>query len=283
MIFYIIRFYASLHHYFHSNFRVNLRGLGWLYRRMNKNSVWTIRGKHLFFNHHIADNYGRLINGHFNEPETHIFLDYVFSRGSLNFHFVDIGGNIGEFVMDYGDHDNISFVTVFEPQYQQYISIAETVRLNDFKKVVLENKAVNDLPGITYFNFNKNNSTASGITNDLTMGQKILATSLDFEYKKWISTSLFVLLIDVEGSELNVLKGGSHFIKKFMPLIIFEYNHVTKLHFQISDVKLFLGSEYDIYRLRPDGKLDLNFNKTWNLVALPKSENFRYLESFIMS
>ena len=50
----------------------------------------------MYFNHKIADNYGRLLNENFNEPETHIFLYKVFALPEINnIHFVDIGANMG--------------------------------------------------------------------------------------------------------------------------------------------------------------------------------------------
>jgi hypothetical protein len=58
------------------------------------------------------------------------------------------------------------------------------------------------------------------------------------------------------------------------PVIIFEYNHVTKEHFKLEEVESELGNEYRLYGLNSKGKLDNNFNNTWNLVALHSSQPF---------
>ena len=65
-----------------------------------------------------------------------------------------------------------------------------------------------------------------------------------------------------------------------MPLIVFEYNHVTKKHFELTEMASALGPKYLIYRLKNDGTLDQNFSKTWNLVAVPQNSKFFKIENF---
>ena len=280
-MFNLIRLYAYIHELFHDYLKFNIPGLGFLYRRLKTDRILKVKGKYLYFNHNISDNYGRLINGRFNEKETHNFLNFVFSYPQ-EYHFVDIGGNVGEFVLDYSNHLNVLEVTVFEPQVQQYLAIEQTIKLNNFNNVKLIKLPVSNTEDFVYFNYNTTNSTASGITSDENIGKKIKATTIDYVFKDSLNYNLkFVFLIDTEGAELNILKGGKNFIDKNLPLIIFEYNHITRQHFNIQDVELLLGKNYKIYKLRSDGKLDENFNKTWNLVALPNNY-FDHVKSIIL-
>lgn len=281
MLFSIIKIYASFHEFIHEKFSINIRGLGYLYRKISKDLILKVKGKKLYFNHKIADNYGRLINGKFNEKETHYFLDNVF-RVDQNWHFVDIGGNVGEFVLDYSSNSNVSNVTVFEPQPEQQLAISETIKLNSFSNTTLIKKPVSSKEQEILFNFNLTNSTASGITNDSKVGTKLMATTIDNELVEQSSTQNFVFLIDTEGAELEILKGGFALIQKCLPLIIFEFNHVTKCHFKISDVQNYLGPNYIIYRLRKDGLLDLDFSKTWNLVAVPQTAVFSHVNNLVI-
>lgn len=280
MLISIIKFLAKIHEFVHERFSINIRGLGYLYRKMKNDSIFIVKGKKLFFNHKIADNYGRLINGNFNEKETHYFLDKVFIVKN-NWHFVDIGGNVGEFVLDYSSNPNVSYVTVFEPQTEQQISIQKTIELNTFSKTNLIKKPVSSKAEEILFDFNLTNSTASGITSDFHKGTKIMATTIDNELFEEDSNKNFVFLIDTEGAELEILRGGAKLIKKYSPLIIFEFNHVTKNHFTIDEVENYLGSNYKIYKLRNDGRLDLNFTNTWNLVALPNNPVFDHIRNTI--
>ena len=231
----------------------------------------------MLFNHQIADNYGRLLCNNFNEPETHLFLDKVFANDRINnFHFVDIGANIGEFLLDYSDHRNILKLTAFEPQPEQNKVLQQSILLNNFIKTTVVAKPVAGATKEILFNFNSKNSTASGITNDAGIGTKLLSTSID-EYFTDNSSEKFVFLIDTEGAELDIMKGGKKLIQTTQPLIIFEYNHVTEKYFSVEEVSAELGPTYSIFQLEQSGELSERFKKIWNLVAIPNNDTFKYL------
>lgn len=273
----IVIFFSRIHHFFHDYFSINIPGLGFLLRRIQKDFVFQLRGKKMFFNHVIADNYGRLLCNNFNEPETHLFLDKVFANDQIaNFHFVDIGANIGEFLLDYSDHRNIIKVTAFEPQPEQNKVLQQSILLNDFSKATVIAKPVADSTKEILFNFNTKNSTASGITSDAAVGTTLVSTSIE-EYFTDFSSEQFVFLIDTEGAELDIMKGGRKLIQHNLPLIIFEYNHVTQQHFSLAAVKEELGDNYSIFQLEQTGELSNRFKKIWNLVAIPRNGKFSYL------
>ncbi len=95
-----------------------------------------------------------------------------------------------------------------------------------------------------------------------------------------------IVLIDIEGGELAALTGGSGFIARYHPLIIFEYNATTRKYFPLSAAATLLGSTYQIVRLRSeDGRLDEDLSATWNVVALPKAgpwQNLAHLEGLLV-
>jgi FkbM family methyltransferase len=273
----IVKIYARIHHFIHDHFSINIPGLGFLLRKIQNDFVFELHGKKMLFNHQIADNYGRLLCNNFNEPETHLFLDKVFANEHINnFHFVDIGANIGEFLLDYSDHKNVLKLTAFEPQPEQNIVLEQSIQLNNFTKTTVIPKPVADGTKEILFNFNSKNSTASGITQDTGIGTALLSTSID-EYFVDFSNQQFVFLIDTEGAELDIMKGGRKLIQNSHPLIIFEYNHVTEKYFSLEEVKAELGPTYSIFQLEQSGELSERFKKIWNLVAIPKNDTFKYL------
>ena len=273
----IVKIYARIHHFIHDYFSINIPGLGFLLRKIQKDFVFELHGKKMLFNHQIADNYGRLLCNNFNEPETHLFLDKVFANEHINnFHFVDIGANIGEFLLDYSDHRNLVKLTAFEPQPEQNKVLQQSILLNNFIKTTVVAKPVAEATKEILFNFNSKNSTASGITNDTGIGTKLLSTSID-EYFTDNSSEKFVFLIDTEGAELDIMKGGRKLIQTTQPLIIFEYNHVTEQHFSLEDVTTELGPNYSIFQLEQSGELSIRFKKIWNLAAIPNNDTFKYL------
>ena len=177
-------------------------------------------------------------------------------------------------MIDYSSRKKIiQDVYVFEPQKEQIKALKETIKINDFNHCVLIEKAVSNKTGTLRFNVNSNNTTASGISHDNSSNVIVETTTID-EYFDENTSSPFVFLIDAEGAELSIIEGGRTFIENNKPLIIFEYNHVSKKHFKLEDVKKELGSKYSIYRLRKDGTLDENFLNTWNLVAFPNNNSF---------
>lgn len=267
------RIYSRIHEFFHEKLSINIPGLGFLLRQIKKDYFIDFPSGKLFFNHKIADNYGRLINGRYNENETHLFLNKIFQNRN-DYSFVDIGANVGEFMLDYSSRKEIvKRVFLFEPQKEQIKALKETIRINNFNHCDLIEKAVSNKTGTLRFNVNSNNTTASGISHDNSSNVIVETTTID-EYFDDNTSSPFVFLIDAEGAELSIFQGGRKFIKNNQPLMIFEYNHISKKHFNLEDVKSELGSNYSIYRLRKDGSLDENLINTWNLVAFPNNNSF---------
>lgn len=74
---------------------------------------------------------------------------------------------------------------------------------------------------------------------------------------------------------MEALKGAKEFISNSKPLIIFEYNEVTKSVFNLDQVCEILNpEEWFLFRLRKDGLLDQILVNTWNIVAVNKTSLF---------
>lgn len=280
MYFLLIKAYAYLREFIHSTFKIDIPGLGFLLRRVKKDTFLKVSEYKLFLNHKVADNYGNLVNGRFNEPETHLFLDYVFKiLDNDRVHFVEVGGNIGEFLVSCAPYPQVKKMTIFEPQPEQAMALKMTIAENSFKNVTLVPCAVSNRPGKVTFDLGAKNSNGSGISESSETSITVDACTLDDTIQVTGLTEIF--LIDVEGAELNVLEGANKIIKERKPLIIFEYNEVTRSHFQLECVVNYLGIGYEIYRLRRDGKLDKDFSRTWNLVAVPSTLPFQKLNNLV--
>lgn len=81
-------------------------------------------------------------------------------------------------------------------------------------------------------------------------------------------------MIDVEGYEPQVLRGCENLLRKLKPMVIFEYNYVSKQHFDVRDIQNLLGTDYVIYWLTKDAMLDLNIDRAWNCLAIPHEKKF---------
>jgi len=266
MIYFFAKLYVFLYGYVQDWLGIRLRGLGYVLRLNRNDRVFTIRGQSMFFDHRVAAAYGRLVAGSWNEPETHRFLDAVLAGQTGPIAFIDVGASIGEFVIDVARRDNVTRVVAFEPLEECSEAIRRSAALNGWSKVEVLTKLVNEtgLPGM--LSFDARSPTASAATRQKGEFREINATTLDRELGEL--DGKVVLLIDVEGAEPGVLKGGRELVRRCAPLIIFEYNSTSKKYFNLSDMRTVLGEEYTIYRLNPSGTLDLDFDRSWNCVAV---------------
>lgn len=273
MIFTLARIYSFFYRIVQDLFGINLRGMGWLIGKIPNDHVLDVDGVKMWFDHIIANCYIRLISGSYNEPETHTFIKAVTSEISFRIVFVDVGANIGEMITDFARLPAIEHIFAFEPNPRCVTICKENIRLNSYRNVTLVAKVVNDDGRDVLFHLNEDVPvTSSYVEESSPDGVRVAATTLDQELHG-ISIPT-IILIDVEGAEAAVMKGGAEFIQENMPLIIFEYHEVTRKHFSLNDVRGILGSHYQLYRLRRDGTLDDRLDRTWNCVAVHEHSPF---------
>src|SRR5687767_2612608 len=85
----LIRAYSRGYAAIQDRYKVNLKGLGFLLRRLRYDFDFSASGYHWFFDHRIGGTYMRLPGGSFNEPETQAFLEFVTHAFPRPFDFID--------------------------------------------------------------------------------------------------------------------------------------------------------------------------------------------------
>lgn len=248
----------------------NLKGIGFLLRRMKHDREFESSGFRWHFDHRIAATYVRLPGGSHNEPETQDFLQYVVGAVGPGVTFVDVGTNIGEMVVPMAAHRNVTRVIGFEPHPICAEVCRRNLLLNGLKADV-RSMLVGDGTAQAYV-VDPVYAPTSGIRHDLPHAPRTPTMTLDDQLDV---DGTCVLLIDVEGAELDVMKGGARFIAKVRPLIVFEYNYVNRGLYGLEEVRAVLGPAYDIVRLRSDALLDRELDDTWNCVAVHETSVFR--------
>lgn len=247
---------------------LKLRGLGWLLRRVGTDHVLHVNGVKLHFDHRIAASYDRLVAGEFNEPETAVFLSALLDALGPGVTFVDVGANVGEFLITVAAHPHVSRAIGFEPVALCAEACERSVALNGFSHVSLKRVVVGD-GTVQPFTADPSHPNASAIADE---GDPVETIRLDHELLD--VQGPVVILIDVEGAEPLVLSGARDFILRTCPLIVFEYNHVSRRSFGLEQVTRLLGARYAIHRLRRDGRLDARVSDSWNCVAVPLATSF---------
>lgn len=268
--------YAHLYRLLHRYAGLNLRGLGWLMRRIGKDLVLNVGGVKTFMYSPIAGSNAMHLIGRWNEPETHLFLNAVLRGCSAEVTFIDVGANVGEMVLDLARHQRVGVVYAFEPVASCLYVLTVSIAINKLSNIYPRPIAISEVKGTVKFASSRTNPSSSGINGTGDVVMDVPATTLDDEFPRPVKNP--ILLLDVEGAELSALRGAQRFVTRDRPLIVFEYNHVSRRHFTLNDVQSLLGPDYEIFRLRTtDGMLDQVFEKTWNCVAVHRTTQFYQL------
>lgn len=257
-------------------------GLGWTAEKVGSAFNFELKGIPFRFIPDAARSYCLLPAGIPNEPETHQFLANVLKTVRGGVIFIDIGASIGEFAIPMAHDRRVDKVIAFEPHPATANALRASVELAPIGKVNVLEKAVGAMSGYASFNFSNGAPTGAGLRPKDTNNQsaKIQVCTLDEAIDVTTDASLIVL-IDVEGGELEAFRGGMKLVARHHPLIIFEYNATTRRYFNLSEVARLLGPNYHIFRLRSeDGLLDEDLSNTWNVVALPSLGPWNSLRDF---
>ena len=190
--------------------------------------------------------------------------------------FIDCGCNYGFY----------SFYTASLSERNKIISIEAS---KDTSKEFIKNQNLNSFKNVIFFNNAVSNSTDENVSfyeslNDWESSQ----THNNFEFSSELKVksikidsllqenSLFdyvvIIKLDVEGNEINVIKGALEVIKKLEPLIIIEFSkYIFENQDNIDYLKNFLNKyNYSIY--------DTNYNKKnlKNILEMLKNLQKRY-------
>ena len=205
--------YSRLYGFFKDNFNINIRGLGFCLRRVKTDHVLVVNGRKLYFGHKMAEAYVRSLGGKWNEPETHNLISYVMDN--LKASFIDVGANIGEIFVDIAAHPSCSIAIAFEPNPDAVSVINKNIALNCLSNCKVINKAMGHTQQIKTMSFGSHSPTSSLLSKNSVagIGVDVEVSSLDYETDiSAFPASNIILLIDVEGYELNVIRGGKSLI-----------------------------------------------------------------------
>ncbi len=152
---------------------------------------------------------------------------------------VDIGGSTGHTAILFSKAFHNVSIYVFEPVNESFRKLQETV--NSIKNIMPINTAVGNFRGETKININDRisssslldlNPALSGKTNEINFkterSESVKVNLLD----ELIPTDKNVLIakIDVQGYEMEVLKGGKNTLKRTKLIVIEVSNHTGYLH-----------------------------------------------------
>jgi FkbM family methyltransferase len=259
----------------HKVFHLPLKGLGRLQKLITEDRILHFNGKKLYYSAKVNGSYDLLLIGKSNEPETHILFDRIIPRIEGTCNFIDVGASVGEFISSISNYDNVGQIIGFEPRRDCFEAIVKTNELNGENRVVVYNSAVGSEKGKVLFD-SRQSGSGSGILRYRDEGETVEEVDqikLDDVLPETLDNT--IMLIDVEGYELEVLKGAAAFIRENQPLIVFEYNEVSRKYFTVSEISSVLGNTYSVYKVTSDGELDADIHDTWNCLAVSSASPYQ--------
>lgn len=191
----------------------------------------------------------------------------------------DVGANIGEYsekILEFNPSVNIQ---CFEPIPDTFKQL--TLKHKEYKNVTLNNFALSDVMGSrSMYEYGKLNGTNSLEKHPNLISEntnKIETTLQTIDHFCEVNKIDFIdyVKIDVEGHEVNVIKGAKKLIQeKRIGSIQFEYNYLWKNTTNtIEEVFNILSDNYQIYRLTFWGKIATKkFQKS--LESYPSAANY---------
>jgi FkbM family methyltransferase len=153
--------------------------------------------------------------------------------------FVDVGSNVGIFSII--GSQVFKNVHSFEPVKENYLNLQNNIKINNTKNIKAYNCALGSKSEYGQIVLNKFNSGGSKVKKNKKIDENsIKIINLDKLNIKNVS----LIKIDVEGSELDVLKGSKNTIRFFSPTLFVEVS--SKLT-NIKKISSFLGKDYMIF------------------------------------
>ncbi len=178
--------------------------------------------------------YAALAAGRFYEPEVSYFLTNLLEAGDT---FIDVGGHVGYFSM-LAAHavGREGHVYTFEPEAANARHIREHIALNGVTNVQLFEQAVGDEPGEAELHVNADNTGGHALWD---VGEhphnaesrrrqevrRVPRGTLSQLLEQTLGQRIRLVKIDVEGSEVRVLKGAMLLLMaREVPFVICEIN-----------------------------------------------------------
>jgi FkbM family methyltransferase len=177
--------------------------------------------------------------------------------------FIDIGANAGYFSLlasRYGEPFKIHIA--IEPMPGNIDLLKNHLEINDINNVIIEQIAISDKEGVIEFS-NSDNLAANTYKKESTMfnNKTITVKTIDlntFAIQNKLDDNCFIK-IDVEGAELDVLKGGLTYLKTFKPKLLLATHdcHVKNVKKDCLDILESIGYKYVVLDdIKIDGQED---------------------------
>lgn len=225
-----------------------------------------VKGKNAYCLYNKNDIYiGKAIEeyGEFSELEADIFRQICRVGDTV----IEIGANIGTHTQIFSSLvGQNGLVLAFEPQHIVFQTLCANLAINSISNVYAYQSALSYEDGSVFIpnlDYNQRNNYGGISLDSLKKGIKVKKEKLD-NYLSSLDKLQFIK-IDVEGMEIDVLKGAKNIISTFKPIMYIENDRIEKSQ---ELIELLFSYNYDLY---------------WHLPKLYNKRNFTNNEKNIFS
>lgn len=221
--------------------------------RLEESNIRVVRGKigaDIIYGIEKDITYESMISGEFREPHFQTLVNLLLDEKS---NCLDLGANLGSHTLRLARCCPKGVIYSFEPQSLVFQCLTLNIFLNNLSNVVTFNLAVDTVTGeevnIEAFltSVQEINTGYSRITKQHSNSKSLTISLDDLSFPK-----LDFIKMDIQGSELNALKGMKNLVLRDRPIIFFEVEDVH-LEFRESSRKELFESfqklRYIIYRI----------------------------------
>lgn len=211
----------------------------------------------------------------------HEFREFIFLHGYLkkDMVFVDIGANQGEYTLFAAKRLTSGHVLSFEPLPSMRKMLMENISLNNFKNILLfEFGLSTEAKLFTIHEFEGNHEGLATLypgDKKVKSSLTIVTKALDNVFYSTGLQRLDFIKVDIEGGELNALKGARKTIELFKPWILVEINAQTyqAAGYTINDIlEFFQLINYQPFEIKKRGQLAVceNLPQYGNILFKPQ-------------
>ena len=173
------------------------------------------------------------VTGHY-EPNEFCLLAKILKPGMT---FIDVGANMGLYTLFAARRvGEMGWVVAIEPSVREMKMLEHNVEQNGLRNLRLQKVAVADgdaevellVAGLE--NSGHNTLGAFGYNTTLDHREKVRAVRLDQLVRSENLERVDVIKMDIEGTELAALRGGSETLRRFHPLLLLELSDRALQH-----------------------------------------------------
>lgn len=172
--------------------------------------------------------------------------------------FIDCGANVGFYTLDIATKIPNIKVYSFEPSVKEVFYLKKNLKLNNLKNVQVIEMAVGDTSGSIVFNDTRNeNLIKSGggfVSKKKSLNlenYEVKITSLDdfFKIIKIEKNSSIFIKTDLEGYDLNAIKGAFNLLTNYDCTVIFEFSKMIleQQDYNLNNLKMFASYDFKLY------------------------------------